>query len=358
MPALFIRALITMCLVGPVLTVINQGSDLLAGQGLSWGQTGLTFVVPFTVSWVSAWLTVRGKMSQTPDLAPEPAEPSVVLTQPAPSTPSNVELSTARSLVQTVHHNAGTVNKASRERLAFIGQAIEYAQGFVGRLETSLNQDRSNNEICTLACNDARQVVGAMINTRSDLVQAQAHGDTACQSLNALERSFAAISSISADIGALAKQTHLLALNASIEAARSGQAGAGFGVVADEVKNLSEQTSGFASDIDTRIEALSATVVTVSQTVASASQSMASAVTQSDSMAELIGQLEHTITDIRTAYVSKVSQGENHVGEFQELIARLEQLRTDTEKAISGSARNVQLTQDILNELSTQNAPR
>lgn len=357
MPALFIRALITMCLVGPVLTLINQGSDLLAGQSLQWGKTGLTFIVPFTVSWVSAWLALRKTPDQPSQNATQAPKPIQIPPPLAIATPSPQDLSTARSLVQTVHHNADSVNKASSERLTFIGQAIDYAQAFVSRLETSLNQDRSNNEICALACTDAHQVVGAMMNTRAELVQAQAHGNTACQSLNALERSFTAISSISADIGALAKQTNLLALNASIEAARSGQAGAGFGVVADEVKTLSEQTSGYATDIDTRIQDLSATVMTVNQTVASASQSMASAVTQSDSMAELIGQLEHTITDIRTAYASKVSQGESHVGEFQELIARLEQLRTETEKAISGSARNVQLTRDILNELSTQNAP-
>jgi len=80
------------------------------------------------------------------------------------------------------------------------------------------------------------------------------------------------VQGILSEIGAIAKQTNLLALNAAIEAARAGEAGRGFAVVADEVRDLSARTTQFSQQINSLMQGMQ---VSVKQTE-SAIQGMAS----------------------------------------------------------------------------------
>lgn len=83
------------------------------------------------------------------------------------------------------------------------------------------------------------------------------------------------IGAMSELIGTIAKQSNMLALNAAIEAARAGQAGAGFGVVATQVRNLSDKTAEATREIASKVKAIQTATSEVGGTIKAICQTLA-----------------------------------------------------------------------------------
>ncbi|SHO57409.1 methyl-accepting chemotaxis protein [Vibrio quintilis] len=111
---------------------------------------------------------------------------------------------------------------------------------------------------------DAEQMAAVGINTIQETVKTTENlSHILNDSRKALEKLHTDVDGIQAILGLIqevAEQTNLLALNAAIEAARAGEAGRGFAVVADEVRGLSEKTSNSVDEIRSKIEILQNTV--------------------------------------------------------------------------------------------------
>jgi methyl-accepting chemotaxis protein len=96
--------------------------------------------------------------------------------------------------------------------------------------------------------------------------------DTTAQTINSLDQQAKAIGRIIEVINRISDQTNLLALNAAIEAARAGQHGQGFAVVANEVRKLSEQTVLSANDIKQLIQGVQKGVAQVNEQISASTK--------------------------------------------------------------------------------------
>ncbi len=176
----------------------------------------------------------------------------------------------------------------------------------------------------------AQECVDISLNEVSQLMN---QIDSAADNISSLSEQSKKINSVLSVIGGIAEQTNLLALNAAIEAARAGEQGRGFAVVADEVRSLASRTQASTVEIN---EMLSELHKLVGQAVDAMEQSQKSGVRSVDSskaISESLGAVTSSVTSIN------------------DMSTQIATAATEQSSVTEEINRNITSVQEIVNEL-------
>ncbi len=191
--------------------------------------------------------------------------------------------------------NVADQSEQQRERAASVAAATEeFSQSVRGVADSATEAAQAANE-AQQQVSSAQDSMNLSMAATGRVVEAVQNSSATIQELN---QAIAKIGDITKVIREIADQTNLLALNAAIEAARAGEAGRGFAVVADEVRKLAERTATSTSDISNNV----AEIRQVTNTAVS-------------SMAAAVKEVEEGIALIRESGVGldRITESSRHV---------------------------------------------
>lgn len=278
-----------------------------------------------------------------------------------------------QALVQRVRESAETLSSTTGELnhvMTEAEQGVERQKSESDQVATAMNEmtaaaqevagnaseasDAANR--ATAQVSDAQGLVYQAIEVIGGLSSQVEEGVRVIEKLGTDSRQ---IDSVLEVIRAIADQTNLLALNAAIEAARAGEAGRGFAVVADEVRTLASRTQQSTQEIQATIERLqqgAAQAVTLIGAISDRSEATVAETREVDEALKRIAQAVGTITDMNTQIASaaeeQTSVSETINQNVHEIVAISEQTAQGTRQAGEATQRLTNLAGELSREVS------
>ena len=213
---------------------------------------------------------------------------------------------------------------------------------------TATVQDVARNaahtaEAVNHADNEAGEGQGQINRTHQAINALAGQLDDAAHSIESLKDQGTAIENVVKLISGIADQTNLLALNAAIEAARAGEHGRGFAVVADEVRALAAKTQASTIDIRDMIEELRSGISSTVLAVHAGHQQMSTVKEQAAATESALKQIANAITQIGDMSTQIATATEEQSMVADEMNRNVHTIRRQTEQATDLSNENASL---------------
>ncbi|MBE0459233.1 methyl-accepting chemotaxis protein [Pseudoalteromonas sp. KG3] len=237
---------------------------------------------------------------------------------------SSNDINTQTQLIenQLVNHNHET---------ELVATAITEMSATSQEVAQNTTQVAVSTQSATQDVANAQQCVDVSLEEVSNLMS---EINQAAEQVNSLSEQSKKINSVLSVIGGIAEQTNLLALNAAIEAARAGEQGRGFAVVADEVRSLASRTQESTLEINEMLNELHTLVTAAVKAMLASQQSCNRSVESSRAISESLGAVTSSVTTIN------------------DMSTQIATAATEQSSVTEEINRNVFAIQEIVNELT------
>ena len=262
----------------------------------------------------------------------------------------------AETVSQIASHSHGSVDKQHQqiERVvSAFNQMVSSAQEIARQTQTASQQSREVGK----KSNQGQELVQ---NTLTDINQLSSDINQSVQVIHQLEKDSDTITQVLDVIKGIAEQTNLLALNAAIEAARAGEQGRGFAVVADEVRTLAQRTQNSASEIEQMISQLQTGVSSAVQAMQVSHQKAGQTVSNSAAVSDTLNTISEnieSIVDFNTQIASASEEQTMVSNEIERNIHSIHQAASETatgaNETVDACQHMLQQTQELKQRVST-----
>jgi len=215
-----------------------------------------------------------------------------------------------------------------REAVDMVSTAFHEMVATANEVARSCSQAAQSADSGQQQAREGQQQIDAAVNSVDRLSQ---EIEQSAQSIQQLERDSNAIQSILGTIRSIAEQTNLLALNAAIEAARAGEQGRGFAVVADEVRALAKRTADSTAEIDGLLGNLASRTAEVAQQMHASLEVSQQSVSRIGLARDSFGQIRESVDIIRDMNTQIATAAEEQHQVAEDINRHISQIHGDAQ---------------------------